>query len=84
MSDCDWAPDSIPLPEPCPGCGSRVAWWNDQGEPRCMTCRPPAQSLDLLKARLTIRPNRVARSCYNGLLKASGMKYNPQTQRHER
>jgi len=49
-----------------------------------MKCEPPYKTLDWLKARLTIKSNRTVRAWYNELLKVSGLKYNPQTQRHER
>ena len=28
-------------PDPCPGCGAIMCWWNALGDQRCMACDPP-------------------------------------------
>jgi len=33
--------ESIDPPDPCPGCGGLVFWWNVLGDRRCMKCDPP-------------------------------------------
>ena len=76
--------EEIEPPEPCGTCGSLEFCWSYEGTQRCMKCEPPFATLDWLKVRLTIKQNRDARAWYNELLKVSGLKYNPKTQRHER
>lgn len=76
--------EEIEPPDPCETCGGLEFRWNYIGVARCMKCGPPIATLDWLKGRLTIKSNRVARAWYNELLKASGLKCNPKTGRHER
>lgn len=90
MPDDDpvWPPkDSIEPPDPCEKCGPGNTsgwWWTDDGRAHCMKCDPPFVQLDWHKHGLRISPNRSGRLWYNELLKDSGLKYNPKTQRHER
>ena len=53
-----WRQHYIEPPEPCPGCGGLLYWWNVWGDRRCMTCDPPVAAMRLLERAERIRRRR--------------------------
>jgi hypothetical protein len=47
--------DCIAPPDPCPGCGGIMFWWNALGDRRCLRCDPPKAAIRLLEKTERIR-----------------------------
>jgi hypothetical protein len=50
-----WDDNVIDWPDPCPGCGGLIFWWNALGDRRCLRCDSPNATIRLLEKTERIR-----------------------------